>query len=625
MLSDRTICCAGNALRPYVVLSRLFDIPLTRTRAFPTSHCAAAAFSTTVCRRSDNGDPHARNIHATSLDVTLEAHRRANQDSLIRRVHGPQPPPSEHAPLIWLRPHLSPDRFDSLPGPGQDPTARPSEVGDPEQKSTAKKDKNAKDEGSFTSVSKIRAIRTPTLPDREVPPADYLGRYVEPLQKRDDVRDEDLPWFAASLRSGATPMERLRAEIEAFAKYIQPTPEEHAGRVAVADHTRKTWSRFVSRKTGNYKNLQLEVFGSERTGLATATSDIDLRVYNPDVQKESIAMKAPRYHRRKEFTYTLERAFSFYDRDQSFMLVFFRYARYPLISMQHAPTSIDVQLVSSNDTAHARAVAAKYMEELPALRSLYMVFRRMLEIRGLCEVYLGGMNSYSIFYMIAAGMKLGSPAAHDDPAAQLLAVLDFYSNFDATKNWISLEPPEILPKIEKKTTQSKEEKTKLAKHPIGLQDQKQPYLFCLRDPADETNDLGHKTFQWKHLQETLKTLNKKLREKLENDDGSLLITPLVGRSFELLEARRTRLARFGRKYMHTRHALEVPVDLTGKEAGTETAEDVPVDLTEKEAGTEAAKDVPVVLAETGSEAVEEAPVGGQGDADGEADGEAAKA
>lgn len=44
--------------------------------------------------------------------------------------------------------------------------------------------------------------------EREMPPADYVGQAVEPLYNREDVRDEDLPWFQASQISNGAPLER---------------------------------------------------------------------------------------------------------------------------------------------------------------------------------------------------------------------------------------------------------------------------------------------------------------------------------------------------------------------------------------------------------------------------------
>ncbi|KAB2580058.1 Non-canonical poly(A) RNA polymerase protein Trf4-1 [Lasiodiplodia theobromae] len=552
MPGERAVCHAGHALRSHVVLSRLFDIPLARLRSVASSHCSAAAFSTTVRHRSDNGEsPTFRYVGKTSLDVTLEAHRQANRDSLIHKVS----PTGEEKLTVWFRPDLPPDRFD--------PVAR-----DGETRTKKKEGRNGSDQkGPWQWSNQAAASRTMPIyhigaKERSLPPVDYVGEYLEPLHSRDDVRDEDLPWFAASLRSDATPMERLRAEIEAFAEHIQPTPEEHTGRIAVVDKMLDTWARFIdSRKDKNYKGLKLELFGSQRNGLATATSDLDVRLYDPKISEKSDEKQAPKHMTRKLLKKGLEMTFPFYQADDQFMLVFLRFSRYPLISMQHAPSSLDVQIVASNDTSYARMIMDKYMEELPALRSLYMLIRYLLEIRGLHDVFRGGISSYSVFYLIVAGIKLGSSPASHDPAEQLLAVLDFYSQFDTTNNWISLEPLSILPKIESKPVLSREEKAALRKgQRIGAQNKDQPYLLSIRDPADATNDLGRKTFGWKHLQATFKTLNEVLRQKLEKNDGSLLLKPLVGTSFELMEARREKIAAFGRQHRSVHTTQEVQVD-----------------------------------------------------------------
>ncbi|EKG17872.1 PAP/25A-associated [Macrophomina phaseolina MS6] len=530
MPGDRAVCHAGNALRPSALLSRLFNIPLARPRPSSVSYrCSAPARSR-----------HDRHIDTNSLAVTLEAHRLANRASIIRKI-GAEDVQDQ---TVWFKPELPVDRFDPLPKPPKPQRTRYV---------VEKEGEGSKPRATGEWQWSDQAVRSRSLPlakigarERELPPADYVGQVVEPLYNRDDVRDEDLPWFQASRLPNAKPLERLRFEIEAFESYLRPTPDEQAGRDAVIAQTRDVWSSFSSRGT---KQLALDTFGSERSGLAIATSDIDLRVYSPEADKKRKAEKAPRYAERRQFSNALTKAFPYYQSDTRFMLVFLRFARYPLVSMQHVESSLDVQIVCSNDTSHARSVMAKFMEELPALRAVYTLFKYMFEVRGFADVFRGGMGSYSIFYMVAAAMKLRGESATDDAAAQLLAVLDFYSDFDTTKFWISLDPLEIMPKIENKPTHSKEEKQKLKAHErIGLQNDEQPYLLCIRDPSDRTNDVGRKTFGWKHLQATMKKLKEDLRESLEKDDRSLFLPILVGRGFDLAEARRQKLAAFGRAY-----------------------------------------------------------------------------
>lgn len=559
MPGEHAVCHAGNALRPSAVLLRLFNIPLSRPRPSPNPHRSAAAYSTPA-RYPGNRGRRARINDTSSLAVALEAHRRVNRDSIIHKTAAGVVADSS----VWFRPELPLDRFDPIVDPESEPASSHSVRSVDRPSGKFRKHLSGKEsEYPWSSVRRVSVYRVGAK-DRGVPPADYVGEYVKPLYDRQDVLEEDLPWSAASRLANGTALERLRAEMEAFCDYLKPTPDEQAGRAAVLEQTRAVWYR-------SSKEVQLEVFGSERSGLALATSDIDLRVYNPVVTEESDAKQAPKYHRRQQFQASLTKAFPFYEDDGSFMLIFLRHSRYPLMSMQHAVSGLDVQLVCSNDTSHARTVMARYLEDMPALRTVYTLVKYMLEIRGLTDVFRGGMGSYSIFYMIVAGIKFGPQTAKDDPVAQLLAFMDFYSNFDTTKNWISLEPLEILPKIETKPTQSLDEKEQLKNRKrIGLQSQRQPYLLCICDPADPTNDLGRKTFGWKHLQTTIKVLNERLRQRIKDDDGALLLTPMVGRGFDLFEARREKLATFGRTYSSPSEDQETLAE-THQEAASEAA------------------------------------------------------
>jgi non-canonical poly(A) RNA polymerase PAPD5/7 len=50
-------------------------------------------------------------------------------------------------------------------------------------------------------------------------------------------------------------------------------------------------------------------------------------------------------------------------------------------------------------------------------------------------------------------------------------------------------------------------------------------MLKLRDPADETNDLGRRIVAWKHIQATFKYQNRRLHKDLEvNERASLLAT-----------------------------------------------------------------------------------------------------
>jgi non-canonical poly(A) RNA polymerase PAPD5/7 len=76
-------------------------------------------------------------------------------------------------------------------------------------------------------------------------------------------------------------------------------------------------------------------------------------------------------------------------------------------------------------------------------------------------------------------------------------------------------------------------------------------MLCLRDPADETNDLGRKGICIKHVQVTFRNLGKKLQKDLANNNRPSFLKPLVGDIFSLNQARRHRLDAEGRAVLNT--------------------------------------------------------------------------
>lgn len=185
----------------------------------------------------------------------------------------------------------------------------------------------------------------------------------------------------------------------------------------------------------------LEIFGSERTGLALATSDIDLRLVTKEVIEHTDGKNAlpPTKADRLLLGNKLYRLKSLFQRKKDYTLCCIRHARYPLISMQDRNSGLDVQVVLSNDTSQSRTVMSKYMEEYPYLRELYSVVKTMFDVRGLSDVFRGGFGSYAIFIMIIASLR-HSPPKRRDAAGGLINFLQFWGEYDTSTNGISIEP-----------------------------------------------------------------------------------------------------------------------------------------------------------------------------------------
>jgi non-canonical poly(A) RNA polymerase PAPD5/7 len=74
-------------------------------------------------------------------------------------------------------------------------------------------------------------------------------------------------------------------------------------------------------------------------------------------------------------------------------------------------------------------------------------------------------------------------------------------------------------------------------------------MLSLRDPADETNDLGRKGIAIKHVQATIQQINTRLRYNVKTNTRHSLLAPLVGHSYMLDFSRRKKLNEHGKKVL----------------------------------------------------------------------------
>jgi non-canonical poly(A) RNA polymerase PAPD5/7 len=73
------------------------------------------------------------------------------------------------------------------------------------------------------------------------------------------------------------------------------------------------------------------------------------------------------------------------------------------------------------------------------------------------------------------------------------------------------------------------------------------WMLNLRDPADETNDLGRRIVAWKHIKATFKSLSKMLRRDMETNSHHGLLGRFARSIYPLQLAHRERLRQYGRE------------------------------------------------------------------------------
>ncbi|OAL51908.1 hypothetical protein IQ07DRAFT_564417 [Pyrenochaeta sp. DS3sAY3a] len=371
---------------------------------------------------------------------------------------------------------------------------------------------------------------------------DYEAVIVKPLEHRlpDNAK---LPWIHKDEEKPLSGHDRLSVEIDRFYEFAKPDRYEQIAREhvieQVRDHVRQV-----------FPDHDLVVFGSERTGLAFATSDIDLRWIPTSTSADSALPPSPD-QRRKAISELRSLRQKLLTMNDAYFPPKFLHARYALITMRDAQSSLDIQIVLANDTTRSRTLMRNYMRQYPYLLSLYFVVKTIFDVRGLSHVFDGGFGSYTIFMMIVASIR-HHPHPTNDAAGGLLHFLEFWRDFDTTKHVVSIQPVELIPKdsVQIMTHKTKENIQK------GSSKTLPPYMLSLRDPADRTNDLGRKGITIKHLQRTFKSLYTSLYNGVKLNNTPSVLGPLVEASYRINHSRRRTLRKYGKSLANQENSGE---------------------------------------------------------------------
>ncbi|KAH7349104.1 hypothetical protein BKA66DRAFT_575997 [Pyrenochaeta sp. MPI-SDFR-AT-0127] len=424
---------------------------------------------------------------------------------------------------------------------------------------------------SLTEPEKLLAIARAAFEATE----DYEGIVVKPMVNPKPVKESQLPWCLKQEERTMSGIDRLAIEMDRFYGFAKPTRFESIARKhlieQVRNHVRKALPDHV-----------LEVFGSERTGLAFATSDIDFRLVRQSQIVDPAQAKLPpspseRSKAIKDLNLLYWRRLK---NNKAYLMPMLRYARYPLISLQDKESGLDVQIVLSNDTSLSRIFMQGYMEQYPYLRQLYYVIRTMFDVRGLSDVFRGGFGSYSLFMMVVASIR-HNPHPRNDAAGGLINFLKFWRDFDTKERGVSIEPVEFFDKashpVITDTIKSKIEEGTTKLLPA--------YMLSLRDPADETNDLGRKGIAIKHVQATFRSLCQQLEYDTRVNTRSSILGPLVGSCYMLGHAPRAKLEEYGQRLVK-----HMETSLAAKAKAVRDAEDHDKDMEMGIEGTEAVEE-----------------------------------
>ncbi|RMZ82182.1 hypothetical protein DV738_g1911, partial [Chaetothyriales sp. CBS 135597] len=453
-------------------------------------------------------------LDPSSLKQSLENVRAANRASLIRKIDD-----DGHSTRLTLPP-TGPVQLEPELGKGPGSVQDGSEDFNPSRKVRL---------GSASLINNI-------------------VRGAQPLKSEWDLRgttttaspERTQPWMrflSLANPSALAGVDVLSAEIEAFARYLAPSDMEQAA----AEHTIGALRHVVGLAN---PDLGLELIGSRASGLAMPLSDVDFNLLQSDGRLDDILDRAAALKTLRRLERCLRR------NRQLDNLLLVRRARIPIIRGTYRPCNLDFQIQHTTNAFNSTHYVRAYLRQYPTLRSLFLVLRHVLMMRGLSDGAKQGLSSYPLFNAILASVKLDEQQSRpSDAGSQLLSFLQLYSEIDFATTGIAVDPAALLP-IGQSTASSTngdvEQHADVARARPAF-----PNAMYLRDPADPSNDLGRNCSLIRHVQAQFDAMNKDLRGRIDAWQVDAMETPaqpllqaLVG-DYKIFELERAWLRRKG--------------------------------------------------------------------------------
>ncbi|KAI6103594.1 hypothetical protein F5141DRAFT_216454 [Pisolithus sp. B1] len=314
-------------------------------------------------------------------------------------------------------------------------------------------------------------------------------------RKHDDLSDDDgrphrrtewpisrsAPWVNdVDWDSCRNVAEMLHREVEAFVKYMSPTPVE--------DEIRSLTVTMVSRVIRSaFPDARILPFGSYETKLYLPDGDIDLVV-----DSESMA-HSNKVHVLYHLANTIKRA----GITSKFTVI--AKAKVPIIKFvtNYGRLNVDISINQGNGVTAGKVING-FLQDMrgcgSALRSLVLVVKAFLNQRGMNEVYTGGLGSYSIvclaisFLQMHPKIRRGEIHAEKNLGVLVMEFFELYGHrFNCEEVGISIRDGGAY----------------FSKRQRGWYDSMKSNLLSLEDPIDPTNDISKGSYGIAKVRQTL--------------------------------------------------------------------------------------------------------------------------
>jgi len=314
------------------------------------------------------------------------------------------------------------------------------------------------------------------------------------------------PWLTAVVKGKSMSLDE---EIGAFMRYMEPTPQELRMRTDLVQ-------RFTKLITSFNIKASVRPVGSYVTNLYLPTSDIDMVItFGGSSRPLSTLLWKIRNS-------------GFASQVEDVLL-----ASVPLIRITDKITGIQIDLTAA-DTHAIKATEAvqEWLQLSSPVKPLLFVVKMFLSVRRCGTTYTGGINSYALFWMVVAWVKLEMPAKK-----KTVASFDFDS-------WIAAFEGLSVSKENVATSSSSSEGVDLGEllikflrfygeefnyetrairiaptpayhhktYGYSRYPMTQPYLLSIYDPANISIDMGSKAYGIKHIQASFKNAYQSLAD-----------------------------------------------------------------------------------------------------------------
>jgi len=252
------------------------------------------------------------------------------------------------------------------------------------------------------------------------------------------ARTNPVPWLNRSNLLTINAGFRLHKEICDYYDFVKPQKYEQVIREELLSRLQNVLSK-------HFPNCRVHSFGSFAAGLYLPNADMDVVVISNDFQgwgQKILCQSHNQMNKLRQFILNSGLA-----ADQHIDVVIG--AKVPLLKFVDRVTGLNVDISFENDTGLvACQTFHDWKRQFPAMPVLVTVIKQFLMMRGLNEVFTGGLGGFSVTCLVTSllqnlpRVRIGELVPEEHLGEMLLEFLDFYGNqIDTSRTGIMMQPP----------------------------------------------------------------------------------------------------------------------------------------------------------------------------------------